>query len=190
MPNSELATWVSRSMHSEEAAQAATQQLPMRLLRELAALRRTLPPAEGVVALGHPAWAEALAERGGERTIPTFGSRDLLGGQVLRGRQVQLEQSALRGIDRVVLASDVLHHGLRVMETVLLLRSAGIEVLGLACLLEFSSQSGRTRAELIGVPVRAALKLAGTPRGLIVERRTPSDLPEETGPERPLPRVS
>ncbi|MDV6373437.1 hypothetical protein [Deinococcus arenicola] len=76
-------------------------------------------------------------------------------------------------IRTAVIVSQHLKGGLPELLTALLAARQGWTVQAVAVVVERTNNRGRTRLELQGMTVRAALQLADTPRGLELERRIP-----------------
>lgn len=82
-----------------------------------------------------------------------------------------VERRLLTGRRRALLASALLADGVPELELAALALQAGLEVIGAACAVEFSTRGARSRLDMRGVRVHALLQLAHTPQGLQFERR-------------------
>ncbi len=82
-----------------------------------------------------------------------------------------VERRPLTGKRRALLVSALLEGGVPELELATLARRAGIEVVGVACAVEFSAHGARSRLYMQAIKVYALLQLAHTPAGLQFERR-------------------
>ncbi|WP_034385027.1 hypothetical protein [Deinococcus sp. YIM 77859] len=150
---------VAGLLPSEARLRAWLAGLPEQEWEELAGLfAAALPELDAVLALpGGEHFARALARA---RGIPVLAPDlravpDLFPGEV-------------------ALVTAHLTDGLPELAALLRAERRGLRVLAVAAALEQTNAPGRTRLELQAVPVRAAVRLADTPRGLTFERRRAS----------------
>lgn len=77
----------------------------------------------------------------------------------------------------VALITDHLTDGLPELTALLNAERRGLQVRAVVAAIERTGSRGRTRLELQGLRVQAAVQLADTPQGLAFERRTPREWP-------------
>lgn len=109
--------------------------------------------------------AELLAERRGVPLIHAFQDGE-------RGRWT-LDTDAAEAMQTAVIVADHFTDGLPELEVVVQASRLGYLVETVACAIERTSDLGRSRLELNGLNIRAAVQVAHSPKGLVLERRFP-----------------
>lgn len=160
------------SLHSEDQLRVKLHELSQVMTlatgRELAA--RAPDDADVVVALPEAAGlARAVAAQRGLSMVRA--SREPIEEVHLRATDYWLPQAPLAGKTRALLVSAYLESGLPEVQIAAGLRQLGLEVVGLACAAERTGE-GRNHLEVQAVPVTSVVQIAGTPRGLVFDRRS------------------
>jgi len=153
---------VAAALPSEERLRDRLAVLPEKEWTDLALVFAAgLPEVDTVLALpGAEGLAQALAQA---RGLPVLGALAPL-------------QEAQPGAGAVLVTRD-LTDGLRELRALLNAEHHGVRVVAVVAAIERTDDQGHTRLALQGLPVLAAAQLAGTPRGLVFERRIPHQPP-------------
>lgn len=172
---------IASLMLYEERLNLRLDSLTLKDVRELAEwASRVLPEVDGLVCLPH---ASALGTALGQlRGLPVVTAEFNAETGVLRlppehrrdrflGQELGLVTTHLQGgLPELELCLRSMQHDLRVTQ--------------LITAVERTNAGGRARLELQGVQIHAALCLADTPRGLVFERRFPTEEPSQSVPPR------
>lgn len=156
---------IAATLPSEQRLRSWLTELPERDWAALAGLFAAgLPELDGVIAPPDLAGlAKALARARG------IGVLDLT------AAPAPLPAGWIAG--EVALVTDHLTDGLPELTALLRAERRGLQVRAVVAAVERTGSRGRTRLELQGLRVQAAVQLADTPRGLAFERRTPREWP-------------
>ena len=84
-----------------------------------------------------------------------------------------MDADAAEATQTAVIVTDHFTDGLPELEIVVQASKLGYLVEAVACAIERTNDRGRSRLELQGLAVGAAVQIADTPRGLVMERRFP-----------------
>lgn len=153
---------VEAALPSEERLRDQLSILPEREWADLAlAFAAYLPEVDAVLALpGADGLGHAL---GWARGLPVLNALAPL-------------EKAQPGTGAVLVTRE-LTDGLRELRALLNAEHRGVQVVAVIAAIERTDDRGHTRLALQGLPVLAAAQLAGTPRGLVFERRIPHQPP-------------
>ncbi|SMB94602.1 hypothetical protein [Deinococcus hopiensis] len=153
---------VAAALPSEERLRNKLELLPFTEWTELALVfSASLPEVDAVLAVpGAEGFAEALAA---SRGIPVLNASSLEGAQA--GQDILLVTRDLTdGLNELRMLLQAEHHCLNVR--------------AVASAIERTNDLGRVRLELQRLLVLSAVRLAGTPEGLVFERRVPQSWPQ------------
>ena len=153
---------VAAALPSEERLRNQLEGLPLGEWTELALVfAALLPEVDAVLALPDAeGFGEALADVRGVPVLGALARRE--GGPGQRD---------------VVLVTRDLTDGMNELRALLNAEHSALRVRAVVAAITRTDGLGHVRLELQGLPVLSAVRLAGTPEGLVFERRIPSVLP-------------